>query len=410
MLNILVGIKKINKYLLPLAAFFILISTAATNFFIILTVFIAFILCVKNNSFAEIYINDFFFKICFLIFSLLVISIVYSIAEGDDALNAIKKYIKIIYIPFIYYYLKKFKNEELVLKFFLYGTTFILILSYIKYFNIINFGHFYDYVKFLNISGVNQEVIEVKATIFQNYIIQGIIFSFYSFFCLYKASKNNNFILYTLSLLAFINVLFLNDSRTAYIIIIMLTLLSFYKILINNKIRLAFLSIIVILMASDFSNNFEERVGLINSDIDFLENREHYSSSLGMRFIWLKIGLYNISNQPILGNGVGSFYKSSENYFEKNNISNYKSYITNNPHCEFISISTQLGIIGLLSFLIFLYLLITCNGGLMSVATSIVFIISSLFNSVFYDNMLGLFLVIIISLFYKNKSETSIRK
>ena len=39
----------------------------------------------------------------------------------------------------------------------------------------------------------------------------------------------------------------------------------------------------------------------------------------------------------------------------------------------------------------------------MSVATSILVIVSSLFNSVFYDNMIGLFLVIIIGLFYKSK-------
>ena len=41
---------KINVYLLPLAIFFILISTAATNFFTILTVLVSFIVAIKNKS------------------------------------------------------------------------------------------------------------------------------------------------------------------------------------------------------------------------------------------------------------------------------------------------------------------------------------------------------------------------
>ena len=405
MSNFIFAIEKINIYLLPLAVFFILISTAATNFFLILTVFIAFVFCIKNNSFDEIFKKDFFFKICFLIFFLFVIGCTYTIAEPNEALATLKKYTKILYIPFIYYYLKIFKNEKIVLNFFLFGTTLILILSYLKYFNIININNFYEYAKLLSITGIDEKIINTKSTVFQHYIVQGIVLSFYSFLCLFKAHDNNNFILYFLSALAFINVIFLNNSRAAYIIMLILLLLSFYKIITSKKTRIAIIAFLIVFMASNLSYNFKNRISYISSDLAIMQI-DDYNSSVGMRYIWFKIGIHNILNEPIIGNGTGSFQQSTINYF-KNNNENFKiglgNFISNNPHSEFISISSQLGIIGLLSFFIFLYLLLTCPGGIMSVATSILVIVASLFNSVFYDNMIGLFLVIIIGLFYKSK-------
>ena len=63
MFNAMNDIEKINIYFLPLAAFFVLISTAVTNFFTILTVLTAFIICIKNNNFSSIYKKN-FFKAC----------------------------------------------------------------------------------------------------------------------------------------------------------------------------------------------------------------------------------------------------------------------------------------------------------------------------------------------------------
>ena len=86
-----------------------------------------------------------------------------------------------------------------------------------------------------------------------------------------------------------------------------------------------------------------------------------------------------------------------------NKISDYKDYITNNPHNEFISISSQLGIIGLSFFTAFIFFLFRdANNRILPFGIAITVFISSIFNSAFYDNMLGLFLIIIISLLYQN--------
>ena len=403
MFNAMSGIEKIHIYFLPLAAFFVLISTAATNFFVVLTVLTALIICIKNNSFSDIYKEN-FFKACLFIYLLLLVSYTYSIADQNQVADTLKKYIKIVYIPFIYYYLKKYKNKKMVINFFIYGSSLILVLSYIKYLDLIKFEYFYEYVEFLSMSGISESIINTRAVIFQNYIIHGIILSFYSFLCLYIALKNKNYILYLFSALAFVNVLFLNDSRAAYIIIILLTLLSFYTIITNNKIRLVFLLTIFILLCSSFSENLENRINVVNINKINIGN-ENYNSSLGARYIWTKVGMYNLSSEPILGKGIGSFYNSTIIYIKKHNKLNAEKFVTNNPHSEFISISTQLGMLGLLSLIVFLYYLITSSASAMSIATSLVVVVSALFNSVFYDNMLGLFLIIIISLFFKHKDK-----
>ena len=275
-------------------------------------------------------------------------------------------------------------------------------MSYIKYFDLIKFEYFYEYIEFLSMSGFSESIINTKAIIFQNYIIHGVILSFYSFTCLYLASKNKNYVFYALSALAFVNVVFLNDSRTAYIIITLLSLLSFYKVITNNRIRLIFLLIISILLSSSFSENLKNRINIVSINKANVEI-ENYHSSLGLRYIWSKVGMDVFTTDPILGRGVGSFYNSTIIYFKKYNKNISEKFISNNPHSEFISISAQLGILGLLSFIIFLYYLITSSTSLMSIAVSLVFVVSALFNSVFYDNMLGLFSIIIISLFFKNK-------
>ena len=124
---------------------------------------------------------------------------------------------------------------------------------------------------------------------------------------------------------------------------------------------------------------------------------------MGLRFIWTKIGIENITINPVFGFGVGSYKKTSIDYIEKHDLKYYDYYVTDNPHNEFISISTQLGLIGIIFFVGFLYSLILESVGILSKGVIIVVVLSSVFNSAFHDNMLGLFLVLIISLFYQNK-------
>ena len=394
-------IKNLDIYFLPLAIFFILISSAATNLFILLAVLFALIHCLYKKNY-KILVEKNILKICFLIYLFFLLSSFYSISSFEDIIGSLKKYIKFLYIPFIYYLVKIHRNENLIINFFITGATIILIMSYLKYFNIFDFDIFYDFLKNTNIANPKDKIIINKTSVFQNYIIHGVIFSFYSFLCLFLARKNNSTLYYFLSFLAFINVLFLNDSRTGYIIILVLAIFTFFHLISSNKIRLSILLIFGSVFFTQFSDNLLNRVNALSSDIYFID-KNNYNTSLGYRYIWTKVGIDNITKKPLFGFGAGSFESTSIRYYKENNIKDYESYITNNPHNEFVSISTQLGIVGLFLFFIFLLnLLKESNFHTIPIGIVITVFVSSLFNSAFHDNMLGLFLIIIINLLYQN--------
>ena len=395
-------INNIPIYFLPLATFFILISSAATNIFIILSVISSLYLCIKNSDY-KILIKENFFKVSIILYLLLVLSCIYTIGDAEQIFDVLKKYIKFLYIPFLFYGLYVMNNDKKIINFFITGCTFILFMSYLKYFSIIDFDSFYRFLHEINIADTKEKIINNNTSIFQHYIIQGIVLSFYSYLCLIKAFTERSYMFYFLSFLSFYNVLFMNDSRAAYILILILFLISFFMILKNKKLKITLLILIASLFFTQFSSNLIERVKVLEVDISLMENN-NFNTSLGLRYIWAKVGINNIYQRPLIGYGAGSFENTSSNFYEKNNIISYSKYVTRNPHNEFISISTQLGFIGLILFIIFHYYLFKdSRNNLLNLGIATTVLVSSIFNSAFYDNMLGLFLVLIISILYKNQ-------
>ncbi len=397
-----IKIAQLQQYFLPLAAFFILISSAAANLFIILAVLSSILVCIKNNHLKKLFQRKSFI-FCTILYLLLLCSSFYSVADTEQIIEAAKKYIKFLYIPILYYSVKQYDSSNFIIRFFIAGVTIILFMSYMKYFKVFNFDIFYDFLKIINLADTKEKIIINETAIFQHYIIQGIVFSFYSFLCLIFGIKKKNIMYIILAALSFINVLFMNDSRTAYILITFLLLLCFLFLIKNTKFRLGFLMIVTILMFTQFSDNLKHRLEVLDTDISYIKDG-NYNSSLGLRLIWLKVGIGNLQNQPIFGSGIGSFKKNSQTYFKESNIPLHNNYITNNPHNEFISISSQLGITGLLLYLAFIFYLFTeARKDTLYVGIVSMILITSLFNSAFYDNMLGLFLVITLCLSQDSK-------
>ena len=115
------------------------------------------------------------------------------------------------------------------------------------------------------------------------------------------------------------------------------------------------------------------------------------------------IGIQNLNDKPILGSGVGSYKNSVQHFLEQNTINvKHDLAISNNPHNEFVSMSTQLGLFGLSLYILFLYSLFKeARKRYLAIGAFVIIFVSSFFNSVFYDNVFGLFIVIMLSLVYQ---------
>ena len=391
--------KDIYVYVLPLAAFFILVSTAVTNTFLVIAALIGFLICITKREYKVLYEKK-LLLLCIILFSVLLISYLYTIADNIDVFLSLKKYIKFMYIPFIYYYIKQYNNESLVIKFFIYGSTFILFLSYLKYFNVFDFNLLYELTSIIQFNYTKYNIIETKSVIFQNYIISGIVISFLCFINLVLGIKNKSILNYIISLFSFFYIIFMNDSRTSYIIISLLMFLVFYKYFFDRKITFYITSILIvsIIIFSPFSQNFTKRISIISEDVTKIFNRD-FDSSSGLRYGWVLCGVKNLVDKPFTGYGVGSYKKSLNNCLgiKESNLGN--KFITNNPHNEFVSLSTQLGLGGLFLYILFIYnLYLKSNNNTLAQGVFVIVFISSIFNSAIYDNILGLFIVLLISI------------
>ncbi len=401
--------KKIELYFLPLAAFFLLISTAALNFFIVLSVCFALLRIIYENesvisSFSpEIALSKISKKFMLygvLIFFFLILSSYYTVASFENIFITLKKYIKFLYIPILFYYIKIHKNQFLIVKFFLAGSMVVLFLSYLKFFNIVNFNTLYNYFDMNLFMTLN------KASVFQTSIVHGAVFSFIFYLSIYMAKKSKNNLLYVFSLLCFINVVYMNDSRNSYIISFFLILLVIYFYFNHKKYMVTTVSLFFIfsLSISPISETFNQTVVDTKDDLSLLINKD-FSSSIGLRSIWAINGLNNVTEEPLFGNGVGSYEYTINKFIEKNEINvDKKLAVSNNPHNEFISISSQLGLFGLMLYILFLVSLYKdSKNKFLASGVFVIILVSSFFNSALYDNVFGLFIVMMLSLVYQKE-------
>ena len=111
-----IKITQLHIYFLPLAAFFILISSAATNLFIILAVLSSILVCIKNNHLRKLFQRKSFI-FCTILYLLLLCSSFYSIADTEQIIEVAKKYIKFLYIPILFYSIKQYDSSNFIIRF-----------------------------------------------------------------------------------------------------------------------------------------------------------------------------------------------------------------------------------------------------------------------------------------------------
>jgi len=393
-----INLDSISKLFFSLTCFSVLISTAATNIFLILTIFFSILTLRNMDQVKNIFCNEVAISIIFL-YIVFIASYTYTVASDVEAYDLLKKYFKFLYIPILFYIAKTKDFRDLALKYLVYGCTIILILSYLKYFNILN------PLDITNIIGFSyQEKLMEGVTVFQHSINHGIILSFVGFVSFILAKKDNNLFFYIISVCCFVNTLLLNDSRSGYLISTVLITIIFYQSFKDKKITIfaIFLAITISSLAILSSDVGKSRILIAIDNIVEIKNY-NYQSSLGYRYIWFINGLNNFKENPIFGYGVGSYKKTIQEFIKDKEFSKEHELelITQNPHNEFISIATQTGGIGLAIFLFFLYILIKKKYDYFNIAILSTILISCLFNSAFYDNILGIFSILIISLMNK---------
>jgi O-antigen ligase len=148
-------------------------------------------------------------------------------------------------------------------------------------------------------------------------------------------------------LLCVINLFYIAPGRTGMLVFFFLMLLFLVQRLSLLQQMIGVL-ILTLLLTVTFltSDNFSSRTSEAWQEV-----REYQygaaRTSMGMRFDWWINSIGMIKEKPLFGYGTGSFFSEHDKWIEGTKIQP-----TDNPHNEYLFIGVQLGLFGLLLFVV----------------------------------------------------------
>ena len=280
-----------------------------------------------------------------------IFSGLYSNADFDNILTIIGKYSKILVIwPLIFFLSSNYRYFRFAITAFTIGILANLFAIYVNYF-ILPQSHA---IVFNNPGWPSA----------QNHFIFAYIMIFFSFSCYFLASSKEinlqyKTILYSMAIIAIFAEIFLNSARTGYVMEIILIFIIYilryrYKGLIFSIIFIP----ILIYSAYNISPIFKQRVNAaITNYTSYQKETPVGVTSIGSRLYFNKISFGIIRENPykiFFGNGSGSYPKLADIYVAENQSKlpkNYRAKSTWNPENQYILITIENGLIGLILFL-----------------------------------------------------------
>lgn len=335
-------------------AFFIPFGPALTNLFLFLT--LVFVLLSGNLSeHIKIIWDNKISKSAIILFALLALGTLWSIADTSDAFRVLKKYNALLYISILIPIFNSQTRKDIGVNIFLFSMTFILAIIYLM-----NFGVISEFN--IPIPGRHRPVNVTIDGGFQTHIITNILMAFAAYIYLIRTLLNVglkltfNFILFSL---AAYNVLFISTGTSGQVLFaILLVLFAFQSFNKKTLAILAMFSIFSIIIGIPQSNGISATSN-VSSTVEKLTSRFHELTvgstpeNVNYRPQRYINSIKMIASDPWFGSGTGSYaaaYKEKLPEIEKITIGTKW-----NPHNEYLSIGVQVGLTGifLLLFLFF---------------------------------------------------------
>ena len=273
-----------------------------------------------------------------LLFVLFVIGATYTPVSGDKIADMLKKYRILLYIPIVICLAESFPNsKKYVLNSFLAGSVVALLASYLLVWEILpcKFRYAPSFPTLLSPTPHSGFMA------FLIFILLGRIL---------RGEKNSVYGI-PLVLLAFYNIFFQSVSSTGMAIFVVLMILLVLQSLSAKKIA----SVALILVALAFClYKFSPKVAF---EVDEITNtlRSYQIGSgtmhnnVSLRLDWWLSSYLLIKQKPLTGHGTGSFEVVHDNLVKGTNIKP-----TSHPHNEYLYTGVQLGIPGVILFVLLL--------------------------------------------------------
>jgi O-antigen ligase len=326
--------------------------------------------------------------VAILLFILLSFGISYSSAPLSEATHIWLKYKKLLFIPFFILIFRTDQDRWFGIYGFLTAMLITLLLSYIMHFTGVKIG-----------AGTVE-----NTYIFKSHITQGIFMALAAYFLAIHAFKFPYYKLLCilLALFASYHVLFMLHGRTGYVLIVALIFLLIYQLFRWRGLLLALLPLLVfgslIFVTSDV---IQQRIGHIPEEFQQHQHGDGVTS-VGLRTEYLQHGITLVLQSPWIGHGTGSVGQIYWQFIHPEQ----KDKHTVNLHNEYLMMMVQVGIVGLVVFIYFFYVLwrdsYRLDDAYIFMAQGIVLtmIIGCLLNSSWFDMTEGYLFAYFIGIFY----------
>lgn len=327
---------KTATYLVIIGLFFLMLSTSIMDKLFITSV----VLMLLNANFRLHFFDHLKQPVVLSALPLILLfsaGLIYTQGFTHDAFHMWNKYLKILYPLFLIPLFFDTKYRQYALKAFVVGVVIAEVLTYLRHFELITLGLPPIY----------------------HWFVHDIDGSFIVAFCCYTLmnfiSDEKAYRWWYLAALTFIliDLFFLNQERTGYLVFIALSGLFFLQ-RFGRKGFLIGLLVIPLTMGGLYlgSKTFHDRTNMIFSDIHGY-SKGNNSTSIGLRLAFAEYSFQMIKHSPIFGSGTGSFKKL---YQQLQGPKLGGNTWPGHPHNEYIFILQQIGILGFIFFLIWIYL------------------------------------------------------
>jgi O-antigen ligase len=271
-------------------------------------------------------------------FVLILIGSLYGLGLPAEKLGALGKYVDLAFVPLFMFFFSRPETRLLGLKAFGVAITLTLVLSFLIWLGPASVAVFFNHPP-------------DNPTVFKLHITHGIFMAFAAFLFVvgsqYAGSVAARIGLLLAAALAAFNVLFMVQGRTGYLALLVLATLLFVTQFRWRGVALAFVAASLVSVAGyELSTPFHTRVDLIASEMAGWESKQGNSTSVGLRMDYYTNAISIIRDHPLIGVGIGGFESA---YAEK--IVGTLMAPSNNPHNQYLLITAQLGIIGLVALL-----------------------------------------------------------
>jgi O-antigen ligase len=267
-------------------------------------------------------------SVSLLFFFFMCLAISWSPAGIIESLITLKKYRELFLLPVFVSMLSLSQRYRTLAEYsFITGCIALMIISYGIAFGVIpedRYGH---------------------SIVF--HITHSFFMAVLSFWSLHYSFCSNKYrwVWLAVFILSIINIFYIAPGRTGMVVVSCLMILFMFQRLSSRNCLIGIVLFCSAVTAIYYtSDNFAGRVDEVVFEIKNYEPGKA-RTSIGQRFDWYRSGIQLIREKPILGHGTGSYP-----YVQERVTINSKIKKTDNPHNEYLLITIQFGLVGLLLF------------------------------------------------------------